>query len=373
MGPLHGIRVVEVAGLGPAPFGAMLLADLGADVVRIDRPPASPASDAEPDPRTDPRLYVTARGRRSVQLDLKTDAGRGTALGLLEMADVVIEAYRPGVMERLGLGPDVCLARNPRLIYTRMTGWGQDGPLAATAGHDINYIAVTGALDGIRRAGERPVPPINLVADMGGGGMLLAVGVLAALAERSHSGRGQVVDVAMVDGVALQLSTVLAMMAQGRWRDDPGTNFADTGAPSYEVYETSDAKYVAVGAIEEPFFRELLRRAGMEPDAMPPHGDPARWGEGKEALSRMFRTRTRDEWAAIFDGSDACVSPVLSLTEAPDHPQLRARQTYVRRDGVVQPAPAPRFSRTPADLPPPPPRIGEHTAQVLSEWRVAPS
>jgi alpha-methylacyl-CoA racemase len=367
-----------MAGVGPAPFGVMLLADLGADVVRIDRPApvlgaGSADKDLPPDRKTDPVRYITHRGRRSVVLDLKSEPGRHTALALVAAADVLVEGYRPGVMERLGLGPDTCLARNSRLVYARMTGWGQDGPLAHTAGHDINYIAVAGALNGIRRAGERPLPPMNLVADMGGGGMLIAFGIVAALLERSWSGQGQVIDAAMVDGVAVQLSTVLAMTAQGRWHDPPGTNFADTGAPYYEVYETADGGHVAVGAIEEPFYEELLAHAGIDPTTIPPRDDPARWIEGKDVLAKVFRTRTRDEWTAIYERTDACVTPVLSLTEAPDHPHLTARQTYLRRDAVTQPAPAPRFSRSVPTLPAPPPLIGEHTDEVLREWGVQPS
>ena len=364
MGPLQGVRVLEMAGLGAAPFGVMLLADMGADVVRIDRPPATrkAADEQERHAReADPTRYCTHRGRRAVAVDVRSEA----MFELIARADVLVEAYRPGAMERLGLGPDSALARNPRLVYARMTGWGQDGPLARQAGHDINYIAVAGALDGFRRAGERPVPPINLVADMGGGGLLLAFGVVSALYERERSGRGQVIDAAMIDGVALQMSTVLAMAAQGRWHDEPGTNFADTGAPFYEVYETADGEHVAVGAIETPFYEELLVRAGVQ---LPPREDPASWPEGKAALAKVFRSRTRDEWAEVFAGSDACVTPVLPLSEAPGHPQLAARGTYVRRDGVLQPAPAPRFSRTRATLPDPPPVTPTDVADVLRGW-----
>ncbi len=367
MGPLQGVRVLEMAGLGAAPFGVMLLADMGADVVRIDRPATTRKAADEQEQRArnaDRSRYCTDRGRRSVLVDVKTETG--TVLDLIARADVLVEGYRPGVMERLGFGPDVALERNPRLVYARMTGWGQDGPLAQQAGHDINYIALAGALDGFRRAGERPVPPINLVADMGGGGLLLAFGVVSALYETARSGRGQVVDAAMIDGVALQMSTVLAMTAQGRWRDEPGTNFADTGAPFYEVYETADGGHVAVGAIETPFYEELLARAGI--DGMPPRGDPQRWPQGKTVLANVFRSRTRDEWAQMFAGSDACVTPVLTLTEAPAHPHLAARGTYVERDGVVQPAPAPRFSRTAAVLPDPPPVAPTDAADVLRDW-----
>jgi alpha-methylacyl-CoA racemase len=366
MGPLEGVRVLEMAGLGAGPFGVMLLADMGADVVRLDRPATTrQAADAQEQRsrEADPSRYCTHRGRRSVIVDAKTETG--AVLDLIARADVLVEGYRPGVMERLGLGPDAALERNPRLIYARITGWGQEGPLAHQAGHDINYIALAGALNGFRRAGERPVPPINLVADMGGGGMLLAFGVACALYETARSGRGQVVDAAMIDGAALQMSTTLAMTAQGRWRDEPGTNFADTGAPFYEVYETADGGHVAVGAIETPFYEELLARAGVD---LPPRDNPNRWGEGKTVLAKLFRSRTRDEWAEVFAGSDACVTPVLTLTEAPTHPHLAARGSYVERDGVVQPAPAPRFSRTPAVLPDPPPVASTDLADVLRDW-----
>jgi len=376
-GPLAGTLVVEMAGLGPAPFAAMLLADMGADVIRVDRLPETaplPAPGTAPVPAAlnEPRRYSTSRGRRSVALDLKADAGRDVVLRLVERADVVLEGFRPGVMERLGLGPGTCLDRNPRLVYGRMTGWGQEGPLAHAAGHDINYIALAGALDNFRRAGERPVPPVNLVADMGGGGMLLAFGVACALAETARSGLGQVVDAAMVDGVAAQLVTVRSLAAQGRWQGQPGTNFADTGSPYYEVYETADGRFVAVGAIEPAFYRELLVGLGLAPEEMPPQDEQAHWPETKRRFAERFRSRTRDEWAEIFDGTDACVSPVLSLGEAPHHPHLATRAVHVERDGLVQPSPAPRFSRTPATLPGPPPGTGQHTTEVLGELGYGP-
>jgi alpha-methylacyl-CoA racemase len=364
-GPLAGLRVIEMAGLGPAPFAAMMLGDLGADVVRVDRPPKP-----EPAGGADPRAYVMNRSRRSLVADLKSPDGVVTVLNLIERADVLIEGFRPGVMERLGLGPDECLDRNPRLVYGRMTGWGQDGPLARTAGHDIDYIAVAGALNNFRRPGERPVPPLSLLGDFGGGGMLLALGVVSAYIEVLQSGRGQVVDAAMVDGVATLTALWHGLMAQGRWRDEPGTNFADTGSPFYDVYETADGRFVAVGALEAPFYQELVRGLGLDPTQLPHRGDEAHWPVLKRRFAEVFRTRTRDEWEAVFEGSDACVAPVLSLTEATRHRHNSSRGVFVERDGVVQPAPAPRFGLTPAQIGGPPPRPGEHTQEILADWGV---
>ncbi|WP_239334329.1 CaiB/BaiF CoA-transferase family protein [Frankia sp. CiP3] len=373
-GPLTGVRVLEMAGLGPAPFGAMLLADMGADVVRVDRLTRATTGGGYEKSRqaADPRGYAMNRGRRSVALDLKSPAGTETLLRLAQSADALIEGFRPGVMERLGLGPDVCLARNPRLVYARMTGWGQQGPLAHTAGHDITYIALAGALNNFRRHGERPVPPLSLVGDFGGGGMLLAFGVVCALLEARAHGRGQVVDAAMVDGTALLTTLFHGLLAQGRWRDEPGTNFADTGAPYYEVYETADGGYIAVGALEGPFYDELIHRLGLSAADLPPRDDQAHWPALKERFAAVFRTRTRDEWAGLLLATDSCAAPVLSLTEAPRHPHLQARGTFVERDGVVQPAPAPRFSRTPAELGAVPPLPGEQTGDVLASWGFAP-
>jgi alpha-methylacyl-CoA racemase len=379
-GPLRGLRVVEMAGLGPAPFAAMVLADLGAEVVRVDRPPAERADrparrrDETDPPRraADPRAYVPHRGRRSIALDLKSPTGRETVLALAARADVLLEGFRPGVMERLGLGPAECLARNPRLVYGRMTGWGQDGPLAQTAGHDIDYIAVAGALGSFRRRGERPVAPLNLVGDYGGGGMLLALGVVSAHVEVLRSGCGQVVDAAMVDGVAVLTALQHGLLAQGRWRDEPGTNFADSGSPYYDAYETADGRFVAVGALEAPFYAQLLEGLGLDPADLPDRADEASWPMLKDRIAAAIRGRTRDEWEQVFAGTDACVAPVLSLTEATRHPVNRARGVFVERDGVVQPAPAPRFSRTPARLGLPPPRPGEHTDEVLRDWGIAP-
>jgi alpha-methylacyl-CoA racemase len=371
MGPLEGVRVVELAGIGAAPFGCMLLADLGAEVVRVERAGPSGRRTAVDDAgraEADARRYVPHRGRRSVALNLKAPGGRDALLRLVERADVLVEAYRPGVAERLGLGPDDCLGRNPRLVYARMTGWGQTGPLAPTAGHDVNYIAVAGALDNFRRSGERPLPPVNLVGDMGGGGMLLAFGVAAALLHVARTGEGQVVDAAMVDGAALQLATLFGMRAQGRWSAPPGENPFDTGAPSYEVYECRDGGFLAVGAIEEPFWEEFQRRLDLPEGLLPSRRDPADWPRAKQVLAEVFRTRDRDEWAAVFAGSDACVSPVLSLDEAPAAAHNVVRNAFVEVGGVQQPAPAPRFSRTPAGTPAPPPLAGEDTEAVLTDW-----
>jgi alpha-methylacyl-CoA racemase len=371
MGPLHGIRVLEIAGIGPAPFGCMLLADMGAEVVRVERAGDGRSTiDGAGRAESDPKRYVPHRGRRSIALDLKSRAGRDTLLALVEQADVLVEAFRPEVAERLGIGPDDCLARNPRLVYARMTGWGQTGPLSAAAGHDINYIAVAGALDNFRRTGDRPLAPLNVVGDMGGGGMLLAFGIAAALVHSRATGQGQVVDAAMVDGAALQLATTLGMRAQGRWPGEPGSNVSDSGAPFYEVYECADGRFVAVGALETPFWNEFVKRLGVSPDSLPDRDNPATWPEGKQRLAEAFRTRSRDEWAAVFDGSDACVSPVLSLDEAPHHPHAVARSAFIDIAGTVQPAPAPRFSKTPAATPTPPPQRGADTESVLRDWGV---
>ncbi|WP_433276054.1 CaiB/BaiF CoA transferase family protein [Pseudonocardia xinjiangensis] len=343
-GPLAGLKVVELAGIGPGPHAAMILADLGADVVRIDRPSGGLqlGSPDTPDP--------TLRGRRLVAADLKDDAGRETVLRLVERADVLVEGYRPGVTERLGVGPADCHARNPRLVYARMTGWGQDGPLARHAGHDINYISLTGALHAIGRPGERPVPPLNLVGDFGGGSMLLVIGVLAALWEAERSGRGQVVDAAMVDGASLLSQMVWGFLAQKTWLDEPGVNLLDGGAPFYDTYTCSDGRHVAVGAIEPQFYAALLAGLGLTDAGLPHQFDRERWPETAERFAGIFATRTRDEWAAAFAGTDACVTPVLAFGEVAGHPHIAARRTIVENDGVAQAAPAPRFSRTPPGL-----------------------
>jgi alpha-methylacyl-CoA racemase len=362
MGPLAGVRVVELAGIGPGPFCAMLLADLGAEVLRVDRPAASrPAWPA-----------VLARGRRSVAVDLKHPDGAGVVLDLVAAADALVEGFRPGVAERLGIGPDACLARNPRLVYGRVTGWGQEGPWRLAAGHDIDYVALAGALHPIGQAGGPPVPPLNLVGDYGGGGMLLALGVVAALLETGRSGAGQVVDAAMVDGAALLTTQFHELLAAGLWREERGANLLDGGAPFYGVYETADGRHLAVGALEPQFYAELLRRLGLDAGDLPGQLDRDGWPLLRERLAALFRTRTREEWCELLAGTDACVAPVLGLGEAPAHPHNRARGTFADVGGVVQPAPAPRFSRTPCDPPSPAARPGEHTDQALTDWGIPP-
>jgi alpha-methylacyl-CoA racemase len=363
MGPLEGIRVVELQGIGPGPFAGMVLADLGADLVRVDR-----AQNVQPNPPANPPGDILARGRRSVGVDLKRAEGVETVLRLVEGADVLLEGFRPGVMERLGLGPDACLARNPRLVYGRMTGWGQDGPLATAAGHDINYIALAGVLHAIGRKGEKPVPPLNLVGDFGGGGMLLVVGILAALVERARSGRGQVVDAAMVDGAALLNGIIFGMRNLGLWSDERESNLLDGGSHFYDTYETRDGKYVAIGSIEPQFYAELLEKTGLAGEDLPRQMDRARWPEMKQRLTHLFKTKTREEWCRIMEGSDICFAPVLTMGEAPQHPHNRARGTYVESHGALQPAPAPRFSRTPGKLERPPAHPGQHTDDVLASF-----
>ena len=339
-GPLAGVRVVEMAGLGPGPFCAMLLADLGAQVLRIARP-GTPV-----DPRD-----ITTRSRPQLNLDLRRAEGSAAALDLIAGADLLIEGFRPGVMERLGLGPEPCRARNPKLVYGRMTGWGQHGPLAHAAGHDINYIALSGALHAIGRAGEAPVPPLNYVGDFGGGGMLLAVGLLAALHEAGRSGQGQVIDAAMTDGSALLSAFMYGFKAQGQWSNQRGENMLDGGAHFYDSYACADGKYIAVGAIEPQFYAELRACCGIEDPLFDAQMDAARWPLLKLRLADIFRSRTRDEWCALLEGSDACVAPVLDWDEAPAHAHNQARQTFVDVDGVQQPAPAPRFSRSGSTAP----------------------
>ncbi|MFC7341022.1 CaiB/BaiF CoA transferase family protein [Saccharopolyspora griseoalba] len=357
-GPLAGVKVVELAGLGPAPFCAMLLADLGADVVRVDRPNAPAGQD------------LLNRGKRSVQVDLKHEQGPQAVLGLAEKAEVLLEGLRPGVTERLGVGPEDCWKANPALVYGRMTGWGQEGPLASTAGHDIGYISLTGMLHAIGRKDGPPQVPANLVGDFGGGAMYLAVGVLAALLEARTSGEGQVVDAAIVDGTTHLGAMLFGFLGAGGWSTDRGTNLLDTGAPYYDVYETSDGRYVSVGALEPQFYAELIDKLGIA-DRVSDRDDAAEWPKLREVLAATFKQRTRDEWAEIFAESDACVAPVLSMTEAEDHPHMAARRTLVRRDGTLQPAPAPRFSRTPNPDPGEIAAPGAHTEQVLRDWGLA--
>jgi alpha-methylacyl-CoA racemase len=359
MGPLSGVRVIEIASLAPAPFGCMVLADLGADVLRVDR--AERCGPDAPQP-ADP----LSRGRRSIGLNLKDPAAVDILLRLVEDADVLVEGFRPGVAERLGFGPDVCAGRNPGLIFARMTGWGQDGPLAPTAGHDIDYIAISGALGMVGRAGESPVPPVNLIGDFGGGGMLLALGILAALVERAGSGQGQVVDAAMVDGSALLTSFVYGLRALGGWQDKRGSNLLDGGAPFYDTYATADGQYLAVGALEPQFYAALLRGLGLADTELPAQHDRQRWPELRQRFAETFASRSRAEWEQVFAGTDACVSPVLSLAEAPAHPHAVARNSFVSIGGVTQPAPAPRFGRTAADQPAAPPRPGTDTDAVLA-------
>jgi alpha-methylacyl-CoA racemase len=368
-GPLSGVKVVEIAGIGPGPFCAMLLADMGADVLRVDR--AQAVSGSFPDT---PSLDIMNRGRRSIGVDLKQPDGVETVLKLVEQADALLEGFRPGVAERLGIGPDECLARNPRLVYGRMTGWGQDGPYAPTAGHDINYIALAGALEPLGRAGEAPVPPLNLVGDFGGGGLMLAYGLVCGILEARSSGQGQVVDAAMVDGAAVLSTFIHGLRAMGVWQDVRGTNLLDTGAHFYDTYECSDGTYVSIGSIEPQFYAELLRLTGLDKEELPHQMDRGQWGAMKKRVAALFKTKTRDEWCTILESSpDVCFAPVLSMGEAPDHPHNVARSTFVEVAGIKQPAPAPRFSRTPGSIQRPPPHAGQHTDEALAEWGFDPS
>ncbi|MFI5975492.1 CaiB/BaiF CoA transferase family protein [Streptomyces sp. NPDC051452] len=361
-GPLHGVRVVELAGIGPGPFAAMLLADLGADVVRVDRP-------GGPGLAIDPAYDVTNRNKRSVVIDLKAPYGPARVLDLVERADILIEGNRPGVAERLGVGPEECHARNPRLVYGRITGWGQDGPLAPRAGHDVAYIALTGTLGMIGRPDEPPAVPANLLGDYAGGSLYLVVGVLAALHHARATGTGQVVDAAIVDGTAHLSAMIHGMLAAGGWQDRRGANLFDGGCPYYGTYETADGGYMAVGALERQFYEEFLRLLGLD-DLAPARGDRTRWGEVRERVAARFKSRTRAEWTAVFEGSDACVAPVLSLREAPHHPHLAARGTFTDHAGITQPAPAPRFSATPTAVRTGPARPGADTEAVARDWGI---
>ncbi len=363
-GPLTGVRVVELAGIGPGPFAAMLLADLGADVVRVDRP-------GGPGLGIDPAHDVTNRNKRSVVVDLKAPDGPARVLDLAERADVLIEGYRPGVAERLGIGPADCHARNPALVYGRMTGWGQEGPLAPRAGHDIGYIALTGTLGMIGAPGEPPAVPANLLGDYAGGSLYLVVGILAALHHARENGTGQVVDAAIVDGAAHLSAMIHGMLAAGGWQDRRGANLLDGGCPFYGTYETADGRYMAVGALEPRFYAEFTRLLGI-PEQAPARDDPARWPELRAAVAARFKSRTRDEWTALFADSDACTAPVLSLREAPHHPHLAARSTFTDHDGITQPAPAPRFSATPTAVRTGPALPGAGTEAVVRDWGLAP-
>ncbi len=362
-GPLSGIKVIEIAGIGPGPFCAMMLADMGADVLRVDR--AGSVRDEFPDT---PSGDLLNRGRRSIGVDLKNAEGIATVLRLVEEADVLMEGFRPGVMERLGLGPDVCMERNPKLIYGRMTGFGQEGPMAQAAGHDINYIALAGALGHIGRKGEKPLPPLNLVGDFGGGGMLLAFGLAAALVERASSGKGQVVDAAMIDGASTLMTMMHSFRKSGAWSDERGTNLLDTGAHFYDTYETKDGGYVSIGSIEPQFYAELLRLTGLEGEDIPAQMDSSQWDANRDRLTQIFLSKTRDEWCGLMEGSDVCFAPVLNIGEAYEHPHNVHRKGFVTVGGFEQPAPAPRFSRTPGEISSPPPHPGQHTAVGLADW-----
>lgn len=363
MGPLAGYKVIEIAGIGPGPFGAMMLADMGAEVIRVERPGGGTFG-----PAGNTALDLLNRGKRCIAVNLKTPAGVETVLRLLESADALVEGFRPGVMEKLGLGPDVCLKRNPKLVYGRMTGWGQDGPMAQAAGHDINYISLAGALHPIGRRGEKPTIPLNLVGDFGGGGLMLAFGVVCALLEANRSGQGQVVDTAMVDGAAALMTSVFAAQQSGFWNTERGTNLLDSGAHFYDVYECADGQYVSVGAIEPQFYQLFLDRLGLAGANLPHQFDMAQWPALKEQVAEIFKTKTRDQWCDIFANSDACFAPVLAMAEVKDHPHIRARGTIQEVDGVWQPRPAPRFSRTDPALQNPPAAIGAHTEAVLKEF-----
>ena len=369
-GPLSHVTVIELAGIGPGPFACMMLADLGATVVRVDRLPGPPSTGGLEDlMRND---SIVDRGRRSVSVNMKDPRGVEAVLQLVAGADILVEGFRPGVAEKLGVGPQACQARNPRLVYGRMTGWGQTGPLAQAAGHDINYIALSGALHAMGEADRPPTPPLNLVGDYGGGGMLLVVGVLAALAEAQRSGQGQVVDAAMTDGAALLMAAQYGLMAKGFWQDRRQSNFLDGAAHFYGVYACADGRHVSIGAIEPQFYARLLALCGVDDPQFAHQWAQAEWPALRRKLETVMRQRTRDEWCALLEGSDACFAPVLSMAEAPLHPQNQARGTFVASRGITQPAPAPRFDRTPSELPPPAPRVGADTQELLSRAGLAP-
>jgi alpha-methylacyl-CoA racemase len=363
MGPLQGVKIVELAGIGPGPFAGMLLSDMGADIVRIDR-----AQQVNPGTFDKQNLEPLYRGRRSIGVDLKNPEGVETVLRLVEGADALFEGFRPGVTERLGLGPDVCLGRNPKLVYARMTGWGQDGPMAQAAGHDINYIALAGALAHFGRAGGKPTPPINLVGDFGGGGMFMAFGIVCGILEARQSGKGQVIDVAMVDGSATLMSMMWGLKAIGFWDEQLGANVLDTGAPFYDTYETADGKFISLGSLEPQFYAELIERTGLGAEELPFQMDRGGWETLRTRFTELFKTKTRDEWDAILKATDACYAPVLTMSEAAADEHIKARKTIVEIDGVAQPAPAPRFSRTAPEIVHPAPWAGQQTDSALADW-----
>jgi len=358
MGPLQGIKIIEMAGIGPGPFCGMVLADLGAEIIRVDR-----ASAAGTGSRQDP----ANRGKKSIAVDLKSAEGVEVVLKLVETADAIFEGFRPGVMERLGLGPDICAARNKKIVFGRMTGWGQYGPLSQAAGHDINYISITGALAAIGRPDSPPVPPLNLVGDFGGGGMLLALGLVSALLESKSSGKGQVIDAAMTDGSALLMSMFYSMKASGAWNEEVGTNILDGGAHFYDSYECKDGKYISIGSIEPQFYAMLREVAELKDPIFDNQMSRKEWPEKKEAITKIFLAKTRDEWCDLMEGTDICFAPVLSMWEAPNHPHNVARKTFIELEGLSQPAPAPRFSRTEAEVSSPPSIAGEHTDSILKD------
>lgn len=364
MGPLNGVKIIEVGGIGPGPFCGMMLSDMGAEIIRVDRKGQQS--------RVGSQYDILHRGRRSIGVDLKKPEGVELLLKLVEQADALQEGFRPGVMEKLGLGPDVCLQRNPRLVYGRMTGWGQEGPISQAAGHDINYIAVTGALYSIGRPDQNPVPPLNLIGDFGGGGMLLAFGIACALFETQRSGKGQVIDAAMVDGSAALMAMFYGQRAAGLWTDQRGANFLDTGAHYYDTYETADGKWVSVGSIEPQFYALLLKHSGIDDPEFQGQNDREKWPEFKKKIGEIFKTKTRDEWCEIMEGSDVCFGPVLTMGEALEYPQNVARKTFVEIEGVPQPAPAPRFSRTNPEIRGPALMGPEYAEAALSDWGITP-
>ncbi|MFZ6742571.1 CaiB/BaiF CoA transferase family protein [Undibacterium sp. JH2W] len=365
-GPLQGVRVIEMVGLGPCPFAAMMLADMGAEVIRIDRKLLAGANN--PFPMLGTKYDVMARGRRSLALDLKQPEAKAVLLDLIENADILLEGFRPGVMERLGLGPEACQQRNPRLVYGRITGWGQDGPLAQAAGHDLNYIALSGMLHAMGRADTPPAPPLNLVGDFGGGAMMLAFGVVCAALEARSSGKGQVVDAAMVDGSALLGAMIYGFCAFGAWSGQRGANMLDGGAHFYDTYACADGKFISIGAIEPQFYALLLERAGITDPAFNKQMDNRKWPELKEKSTALFKTRTRQQWCELMEGTDICFAPVLDMAEAPEHPHNKARGNFTDVEGIVQPAPAPRFSRTSPEISRPPAAPGQHSEEILHDW-----